>query len=111
MRIPKLSPRFSLRTLLVLVTLVCVYFGCWEITKRYGVPAVDSMDNGILVSSPMPFVVGCYRLYDKYYGRHDKWEFRREHYLWIFGFSVRTPFSWVIGDDGDNLPIVKGGII
>jgi hypothetical protein len=30
-------PRFSVQTLLILVTLVGLYFGCWEITKRWGV--------------------------------------------------------------------------
>jgi hypothetical protein len=32
-----LRPRFSLRTLAILVTLVCAYFGAWELTKRYGI--------------------------------------------------------------------------
>ena len=30
-------PRFSVRTLLILVTLVCAYFGAWQITSRYGI--------------------------------------------------------------------------
>jgi hypothetical protein len=28
-------PRFSLRTLAIIVTLVCAYFAAWEVTKRY----------------------------------------------------------------------------
>src|SRR5262245_57633513 len=32
-------PRFSLKTLLILVTFVCVYFAAWEVTKRQGVKA------------------------------------------------------------------------
>ena len=35
-------PRFSLRTLVLFVTLVGVYFGAWEATKKFGVPAVSS---------------------------------------------------------------------
>ncbi len=27
-------PRFSVRTLVILVTLACVYFGIWDLTKR-----------------------------------------------------------------------------
>lgn len=30
------TPRFSLRTLAILVTLVCSYFGAWEATKKWG---------------------------------------------------------------------------
>ena len=30
-------PRFSLRTLAIVVTLICAYFGAWQATKRYAV--------------------------------------------------------------------------
>ena len=33
----KFRPRFSLRTLAIVVTLVCAYFGAWEATKKYGI--------------------------------------------------------------------------
>ncbi len=33
----RFRPRFTVRTLAILVTLVCVYFGAWGATKRYGV--------------------------------------------------------------------------
>jgi hypothetical protein len=29
-------PRFSVRTLFIVVALVCTYLGCWEATKRRG---------------------------------------------------------------------------
>ena len=32
------QPRFSVRTLAIIVTLVCCYFGAWEATNRHGVP-------------------------------------------------------------------------
>ena len=63
--------RFSLRTLDILVTLVCAYFGAWEATKRYGLKTTDetrliSRTNPaeystivlpVTESSPMPFLI------------------------------------------------------
>lgn len=39
-------PRFSLRMLLILVTLTCVYFAVWEATKKSGVTAVGRPGRG-----------------------------------------------------------------
>ncbi len=39
--------RFSIRTLVIFVTLVCVYFALWEVTKRHGVPGVPPMDRPV----------------------------------------------------------------
>jgi hypothetical protein len=36
-------PRFSVRTLVIVVTLVCCYMACWRPTKRRGV--ADVQDN------------------------------------------------------------------
>ena len=33
-------PRFSVRTLVILLTLVCCYAACWGPTKRHGVDDV-----------------------------------------------------------------------
>ena len=33
----RLRPQFSLRTMFVLVTFVCLYFGLWEATKHWGI--------------------------------------------------------------------------
>lgn len=58
----KLCPRLSLRTLAIVVALVGVYFGAWELTKRRGVTAVqryiEASDRFVAsISSPLPFVV------------------------------------------------------
>ena len=45
-------PRFSIRTLVIVVTLVCAYFGLWEATKRWGCPSVSDW-----ASSPAPLIV------------------------------------------------------
>ena len=47
-------PRFSLRTLVLFMTLVCVYFGAWEATKRYAA-AINRRDTRVF--SPVPFIV------------------------------------------------------
>ena len=39
-------PKFSVRTLVVMVAVLGLYFGCWEITKRNGVPSLaNHLDN------------------------------------------------------------------
>src|SRR5262245_14956452 len=53
-------PRFSLRTLAIVMSLVCAYFGAWEATKRYGVPKTPFYTDPVGVfsaSSPLPFIV------------------------------------------------------
>ncbi len=37
----RFRPRFTVRTLAIFVTLVCAYFGAWEATMRYGIPAME----------------------------------------------------------------------
>jgi tetratricopeptide (TPR) repeat protein len=86
--------RFSVRTLAIVITLVCLYLGCWEITRRYGVrPNSQSgfefrQDQGGMVyahptafveSSPMPFVI-CRRAF-----AGDA----RRYLLWMFGHEYR----------------------
>ena len=90
----KLRPRFSVRMLAIFVTLVCAYFGAWEATKRFGVPAIERLRNRlgherdfIRCNSPVPFVV--------------KWEADDPFddtppsvlYLWLFGPTIKLPFE------------------
>ena len=51
--------RFSVRTLVILVTILCAYLGSWEMTKRVSVPHVDSIAKYFHTtpSSPCPFLV------------------------------------------------------
>ena len=52
--------RFSLRQLMIVVTLVGLYIGTWEITRRFGPDAVDKRGDVYGVSySPMPLIVRC----------------------------------------------------
>jgi hypothetical protein len=36
-KVKRWRPRFSIRTLVIVVTLVCCYAACWGPTKRWGV--------------------------------------------------------------------------
>ena len=35
-------PRFTLRTLAIVVTLICAYFAAWEVTKHYATSLIPS---------------------------------------------------------------------
>jgi|CXWL01.1.fsa_nt_gi hypothetical protein len=37
-------PRFSVRTLVIVVTLVCCYAACWRMTKLVSIPRVDNLE-------------------------------------------------------------------
>ncbi len=49
-------PRFTVRTLAIVVTLVCAYFGAWESTKWYG---INWQSNSCVGEdrSPAPIIV------------------------------------------------------
>ncbi|HUG71765.1 MAG TPA: hypothetical protein VMM76_28735 [Pirellulaceae bacterium] len=96
-------PRFSVKTLAIVVTLVCCYAACWGPTKLQGVGDVgrragrelgfaveaetaeaDYWVSQLFDASPtMPLVVDLtnpgYR--------------RRDYYFWFFGYVVKLPFE------------------
>src|SRR5262245_44551664 len=75
----RFRPRFSLRTLAIIVTLVCAYFGSWESTKRCGVKYPAFQD------CPAPFVVAT--------NTRLVWRMETRSYdLWAFGLTARLPF-------------------
>src|SRR5262245_39520292 len=91
-------PRFSLRTLSVLVTLICVYLGAWEATKSCGVATVQQLtsDNARIqesvwitlpeTSSPLPFVVAVEQFRDPGCGRSAV-NYHR-YFFWAFGYTA-----------------------
>lgn len=108
-----LRPRFSVRALLIFVTLVCLYFGGWEVTKRWGIPdstvempgyivrqpttgrLIHTKDSGVAAvvtaGSPAPFVVCTEELVvDANVGR-IKHVVR--HYLWLLGPTIKLPLE------------------
>ena len=101
------TPRFSLRTLALLVTLVCAYFGAWEATKKYG-KAPDMPTSGPQIffgfisddEVLMPLVIG--RSEDgTIVGRDEQGDWTVEitsiscyrYYLWLFGPTIKLPFE------------------
>ena len=90
-----MKPRFSLRTLIILVTLVALYFGLWEVTKRFGVktsPAAIAVE-----SSPAPLIIRTTETGPDYYFEAID--------LWLLWFRVRIhtkPLEW----NGQPLPLI-----
>lgn len=85
--------RLSIRTLVVVVTLLCCYAACWEPTKQQGVEDVTRrLDKGSYwgtydvawqnVSPVIPFVV-----------RADIMDVHRCYYFWFFGYVADLPFE------------------
>ena len=73
----KLRPRFALRTLVVIVTLVCAYFGAWEVTKRH--------DR----NSPAPFVgLTFMRGENRPAPGGSNVTIKGKYYLWLFGPTI-----------------------
>jgi len=95
-------PRFSIRTLVVVVTLVCCYAACWGPTKTRGVkdvlnhvqevdaklyPSEQGYFPGLTLntSSPsVPLIVGI----DYFQGQTA-----RRYYFWFFGYVAKLPFE------------------
>ena len=73
-------PRFSLRTLAIVVALICAYFGAWEWTKHAAMRM--EFPTGVKATSPAPLVI-----------RIDEKMFRarlgRCYYLWLIGPLVQ----------------------
>jgi len=83
-------PRFSVKTLAIMVTLTCVYFGAWEATTEWGCPQVlGAYWDGTSVSSPMPFLVVRSVFTIKQSRRGFYADTDDTYYLWFFGYFVR----------------------
>ena len=97
----KWRPHFSIRALLLVVTLIALYFGAWEMTKRSGIGLVAPEKQKTDLASarprpfdlcPAPFVVSR----ERYYGLPPKYGDFREYHFWFFGYTVKLPFERVI---------------
>ena len=92
-------PRFSLRTLVILLTLVCCYAACWGPTKRSGVPQVKiragQATTGIDASTIAPLFV---RLDWEWHHTGDDQAkttsiYVSEYYFWFFGYVAKLPYE------------------
>ncbi len=94
--------RFSVRTLVILVTFVCFYFGMWEATKRQGVADVNEylewpntreinplFLEGANASAPVPLIAVV--------DQPSDWvvvpQKTRYYYFWFFGYVARLPYE------------------
>ena len=92
---------FSIRKLLFVVMLLCVYLASWRATVTHGVPDA----KGTLLTServvaigdsvPLPFVVG---LDESFTSRATPTgvlleDTDRRYYFWFFGYIARLPFE------------------
>jgi len=91
-------PRWSVRILLIAITLICAYLACWGPTKKYGVEDAvtriyENVDSSHLGSAVVPLVVSV-----------DNYEFTsppdmvwirytRCYYFWFFGYVAKLPYE------------------
>jgi hypothetical protein len=112
-------PRFTLRTLVIVVTIVCLYFGVWRLTIRYGIrdfirrgnPELTESDmasigyldfstNEGTITSPCPLVLSSQERgsvsakLGSTIGCCSWHSDRRMYAIWIFGLVIDTPFRY-----------------
>ena len=88
-------PRWSLRLLLIVVTLVCAYLACWVATKKQGIQDVrGQIENSRNEAAVLPLIVGIDRptVYEVFSARLVAWE-RRCYYFWFFGYVAKLPYE------------------
>lgn len=100
----KIKLRFSIRTLAIVVTLICAYFGAWEATKRSN-PIRDY--KGATTGVPAPFILWEDWYDDIGHGQYVAGFFNKQspitkngtrritryYYLWLLGPKIRLPFK------------------
>ncbi len=93
--------RFSLRSLCIFFTLICLYFGCWEITKEW---VVDDLmkDPSLHCESPAPYLVVLDEV------DYTTYRYVRRSHLCCFGLMAKLPFTRPCRD---HRPIVMGGVV
>jgi len=94
--------KFSIRTLALLVALLCGYLACWGPTTKWGIEDVSNHADrtepvawGYMAPSvyrdasvAAPLVVGATGLATKWDGTY-----RRRYYFWFFGYVVKLPYE------------------
>jgi len=110
-----MRPRFSLRTLAIIVALVCAYFGAWEATKRYIASVrpndflrqyehrykpvgILSQEPTVSLMAPAPLIIQCDTVPLEVGGCTT-----RHYYIWLLGPVFTLPFESTKFDP-PNLP-------
>jgi len=84
-------PRFSVRTLAIVVSLVCCYAACWEPTKTQGTSDIERQAGAHSIAQAIaPLLIRADALElpeasDAVQSPPSRW---RRHYLWFFGVIV-----------------------
>jgi hypothetical protein len=82
--ITRLRPRFSLRTVAVIVALVCAYFGALDVTKRH---ASHERVEGLASECLGPLLIQRDHLL------LDTYRIRRQYFIWLIVFEFKLPFE------------------
>ena len=96
-KLKRWRPRFSLRTLVILITLVCCYAACWGPTKRQGVRDVKSISGPFPAEALAPLIIAA-ETYEEVsiIKRHPSvigGARLQRHYFWFFGFVAKLPYE------------------
>lgn len=98
-------PRFSIRTLVIVVTLVCLYAACWGPTKTRGVGDVEERaeqaDQIANATAVLPLVVvddememlGVVDRNTEFTRFTDFGPPRECYYFWFFGYVAKLPYE------------------
>ena len=96
-------PRFSLRTLVILVTLVCCYAACWVPTRDDGIPEVEKLVGESLAWSGMdtsmvaPLIIAVDGIQMAQIVSTNSHVLlggeRRRYYFWFFGYVAKLPYE------------------
>ena len=90
-------PRWSIRILLIAITLICAYLACWGPTKKQGVDDVadqfpdwiiDDWINDIDVVAPLVVSAEGTSLPWQQPSKHY-----RHYYFWFFGYVAKLPYE------------------
>ena len=82
--------RFSIRTLAILVTLICMYAACWGPTKSRGIPQVQRDRGAFRPVAIAPLIVAS----DGWIKREgDYLLVRRRYHFWFFGYIAKLPWE------------------
>ena len=101
---PSWRPRWSIRLLLVVVTLLCAYLACWRPTVSRAVRDVSLASSNLDRFTWNEDVIAplLVRADEIYVGRSDVTP-RRGYYFWFFGYVVRLPYEREIDPDVGRL--------
>jgi hypothetical protein len=86
----KWRPRFSVRTLAIVVTLVSAYFGTWDATERFAEIELDTL------------FVDTYCVAPCLISRDQPSMGNRGYYFWFFGLQHKMPIE-------KRIPVVENG--